>query len=182
MTRRLITCLLVCSLALPGCQLIYRQNIQQGNAIEQEDLDELYIGMNKRQVLFVLGTPSIQDPFHDDRWDYVQTYARRGGRMVQRTVTLRFEDDLLEQIIGADDAFAADHDMGIPTFPVLQDEEEEDSDGDGADADSDLSVSQPADDTADDIPPPDGREPADPDIDGHGERESDTRDYEDEED
>ena len=27
--------------ALPGCNLIYKQNVQQGNAIEQEDLDAL---------------------------------------------------------------------------------------------------------------------------------------------
>jgi len=86
-----------------GCGLIYKQNVQQGNALEQKDLDELYLGMNKRQVLFVLGSPSIHDPFHQQRWDYVQTFSRRGGKMVQRTVTLRFDqDDLLVEMIGAD--------------------------------------------------------------------------------
>jgi outer membrane protein assembly factor BamE len=93
--------------SLAGCGLIYKQNIQQGNAIEQDDLDELYEGMNQRQVLFVLGTPSVRDPFHPDRWDYVQTFSRRGGDMVQRTVTLRFEDGLLSEIIGQSDPFAA---------------------------------------------------------------------------
>jgi hypothetical protein len=58
--------------------------------------------MNKRQVLFVLGSPSIQDPFVQKRWDYVQTFSRRGEPMVQRTVTLRFENDLLAEIIGVD--------------------------------------------------------------------------------
>ncbi len=95
------------TLLFSGCGLIYKQSIQQGNAIEQEDLDELYEGMNKRQVLFVLGTPSIRDPFQPDRWDYVQTFSRRGGDMVQRTVTLRFEDDLLQEIIGQSDPFGA---------------------------------------------------------------------------
>lgn len=92
-------------LSLGACNLIYKQNVQQGNALEQEDLDELYIGMNRRQVLFVLGTPSIRDPFHQDRWDYVQTYSRRGGPLVQRTVTLKFENDALAEIIGADNPF-----------------------------------------------------------------------------
>ncbi len=95
--------ILVCN----GCRLIYKQNIQQGNAIEQEDLDELYEGMNKRQVLFVLGTPSVMDPFHQNRWDYVQTFSRRGGNIVKRTVTIRFENDLLTEIIGRDETFAA---------------------------------------------------------------------------
>jgi outer membrane protein assembly factor BamE len=107
MLIRIILTLLIIAFAGTGCKLIYKQNIQQGNAIEQDDLDELYIGMNQRQVLFVLGTPSVKDPFHQERWDYVQTFSRRGGAMVERTVTLRFEDDLLTEIIGGNDPFAA---------------------------------------------------------------------------
>jgi outer membrane protein assembly factor BamE len=107
MTIRSLFCALLLLFAVSGCSLIYKQNIQQGNALEQDELDELYIGMNERQVLFVLGTPSIMDPFQPNRWDYVQTFSRRGGDMVQRTVTLRFEDGLLAEILGQDDPFAA---------------------------------------------------------------------------
>jgi len=113
-TRTLILALVVtCSSS--ACNLIYKQNIQQGNALEQDDIDELYVGMNKRQVLFVLGTPSIQDPFQQHRWDYVQTFSRRGGDLVQRTVTLKFEEDLLTEIIGADNEFATDSSAGTGT-------------------------------------------------------------------
>lgn len=114
--------LLFVMLSVTGCNLIYKQNIQQGNAIEQDDLDELYIGMNQRQVLFVMGTPSVRDPFHKERWDYVQTFSRRGGPMVKRTVTLKFENDLLAEIIGADDSFggssaaASDDDGEVASF------------------------------------------------------------------
>jgi outer membrane protein assembly factor BamE (lipoprotein component of BamABCDE complex) len=110
MIPRSVLALLACALLLtasPGCGLIYKQSIQQGNAIEQDDLDELYLGMNQRQVLFVLGTPSVRDPFNPDRWDYVQTFSRRGSEPVKRTVSLRFEDGLLSEIIGRDDPFAA---------------------------------------------------------------------------
>lgn len=106
MTRLLFSLILVC-LTGTGCNLIYKQNIQQGNALEQDDLDELYIGMNQRQVLFVLGTPSVKDPFQQDRWDYVQTFSRRGNPMISRTVTLRFEDGLLASIEGENDPFGA---------------------------------------------------------------------------
>jgi outer membrane protein assembly factor BamE len=106
MTRLLFSLILAC-LTGTGCNLIYKQNIQQGNALEQDDLDELYIGMNQRQVLFVLGTPSVKDPFHQDRWDYVQTFSRRGNPMISRTVTLRFEDGLLASIEGENDPFGA---------------------------------------------------------------------------
>ena len=105
MIIRFIFSLFLATLACSGCNLIYKQNIQQGNAIEQDDLDELYIGMNQRQVLFVLGTPSVKDPFHDDRWDYVQTFSRRGNPMVQRTITLKFEDGMLTEIGGSDSAY-----------------------------------------------------------------------------
>ena len=107
MIIRLLFCTVFATLVCSGCGLIYKQNIQQGSAIEQEDLDELYEGMNKRQVLFVLGTPSVMDPFNLDRWDYVQTFSRRGSDMVKRTVSLRFENDLLTEIIGRDDPFRA---------------------------------------------------------------------------
>ena len=110
MIFRLTSIVLLALFLTSGCGLIYKQNIQQGNAIEQEDLDELYEGMNKRQVLFVLGTPSIRDPFQPDRWDYVQTFSRRGSDTVQRTVTLRFEDDLLQEIIGLSDPYSATSD------------------------------------------------------------------------
>ena len=107
MITRLIFSLTLATLIASGCGLIYTQNIQQGNALEQDDLDELYVGMNQRQVLFVLGTPSVKDPFHPERWDYVQTFSRRGSPMVQRTITLRFEDDLLLEIDGHTDPFGA---------------------------------------------------------------------------
>lgn len=107
MIIRSIFTLLLATVLTTGCGLIYKQNIQQGNAIEQEDLDELYIGMNQRQVLFVLGTPSVKDPFRPERWDYVQTFSRRGNEPVKRTVTLYFEDGLLSEILGQDDPFAA---------------------------------------------------------------------------
>lgn len=117
---------LLALLACSACTLIYKQNIQQGNALEQKDLDELFLGMNKRQVSFLLGSPSIQDPFHKDRWDYVQTFSRRGGAMVKRTITLRFENDLLTEIQGVDDPMYPstkyDPDDLIKTIPysVLQ--------------------------------------------------------------
>jgi len=107
MIIRYVFLLLFITFAGTGCNLIYKQNIQQGNALEQDDLDELYIGMNQRQVLFVLGTPSVRDPFHNERWDYVQTFSRRGGTMVQRTVTLLFDDGALSEIIGLENPFAA---------------------------------------------------------------------------
>ena len=100
MTTRLLPLLGISLLLLTGCNLIYKQNIQQGNALEQDDLDQLELGMSKNQVAFLLGTPAIQDPFHQERWDYLSSFARRGGDPVRRLVTLKFEDDTLVYMRG----------------------------------------------------------------------------------
>ena len=97
--RKLIPILLVvASLALSsGC--VYRANISQGNLIKQEDLDQVEVGMTRNQVRFLLGTPLVDDPFHQSRWDYV--YFVRIGRdpaTFKRWVTIVFEGDTVVEI------------------------------------------------------------------------------------
>lgn len=102
MTKRFLLALALSLFAITGCNLVYKQNIQQGNAIEQEDLDKLRLGMTKNQVSFLLGTPAVRDPFHRDRWDYVSTFSRRGDEAVMRKVTLYFENGTLSEMIGVE--------------------------------------------------------------------------------
>jgi len=80
-----------------GC--VYRSSIAQGNLIEQEDLDQVEVGMTRNQVRFLLGTPMIDDPFHKDRWDYV--YYLKVGRKdatFKRWVAVIFDNDLVAEI------------------------------------------------------------------------------------
>ena len=108
MTRYLFIALLAVLTLNTGCKLIYKQNVQQGNAHVQDDLDQVEIGMSKKQVAYLLGTPAIHDPFHKDRWDYISLLSRRGGEPVKRLVTLRFEDDLLVFTDGIGDSKGGD--------------------------------------------------------------------------
>ena len=82
---------------LPG---VYRIDIQQGNIIEQAMLAKLKPGMDKSQVRFIMGTPSLVDPFHTNQWEYIYTFSKRGGRRKQRHITLYFEDDKLAYLDG----------------------------------------------------------------------------------
>ena len=50
MTRYLFIALIAVLTLNTGCKLIYKQNVQQGNAHEQEDLDQIQLGMSKKQV------------------------------------------------------------------------------------------------------------------------------------
>ncbi len=82
---------------------VYRIDVQQGNVITQDVVNQLRTGMNKRQAQFVLGAPMLNDPFHADRWDYFYEYnpGSDGKNPASRErVTLIFEDDRLTDISG----------------------------------------------------------------------------------
>jgi len=108
MTRFLLIALLAVLTLNTGCKIIYKQNVQQGNAHEQDDLDQVSLGMSKKQVAYLLGTPAIRDPFHQDRWDYISLLSRRGNEPVRRLVTLTFENDLLVATDGIGDSAGGD--------------------------------------------------------------------------
>ena len=93
--RKLLLVLIV-ALSTAGCGILYKQPIYQGNLLEKTNVDQLQAGMSKQQVLVLLGTPSIEDPFHHDRWDY--TASQRVGRIGRTDIknfTLYFEGDTL---------------------------------------------------------------------------------------
>ncbi|MBI5460722.1 MAG: outer membrane protein assembly factor BamE [Gammaproteobacteria bacterium] len=79
---------------------VHRIDVQQGNVITQENIDQLKPGMTKRQVRFTLGSPMIADTFHPDRWDYVYRMEPGKGEIEQKRVSLRFKDDALIGIEG----------------------------------------------------------------------------------
>ncbi len=84
-----------CSGKIPGA---YRIPIQQGNVITVEMLQELKLGMDKRKVRFILGTPLVTDAFHQGRWDYYYSYQPGSGDRVQQHASVYFKDDRLTRI------------------------------------------------------------------------------------
>ena len=80
--------------SLAGCGIVYKQPIYQGNLIEQSAVEQLQVGMSRQQVQVLLGTPSIADPFHHDRWDYTASErSDRFGDVVVKNFTVWFEND-----------------------------------------------------------------------------------------
>lgn len=86
--------------ALVGCGLVYKPDVQQGNLLDKKNVAELKSGMTKRQVLVLLGSPSVSSPFEQNRWDYVSTLQKRGRQLQARTLTLYFENDALVRTEG----------------------------------------------------------------------------------
>ncbi len=98
--RKLVTisCIFLILAAAGGC--VYQANISQGNLFKQEDLDQVKVGMTRSQVRFLLGTPMIDDPFHEERWDYI--YFLKIGRddaIFKRWLSIYFDGDNVTEII-----------------------------------------------------------------------------------
>ena len=78
----------------------YRPDIQQGNFVSQEMLNQLKAGQTRDQVRFLLGSPLLLDAFHADRWDYPFYLARANGELTTSRVTVFFKDDVVERFEG----------------------------------------------------------------------------------
>jgi outer membrane protein assembly factor BamE len=94
--------------ALAGCESIrswtpaviqpYRPDVQQGNVVTKEMVDQLRTAMTRDQVRFLLGTPLLTSVFHLERWDYVYFLKRgKGDERQLRKLTVLFRDGRLER-------------------------------------------------------------------------------------
>ncbi len=100
-TKLLLTSLSFAGLlALAGCSFpgVYKIDIQQGNVVTQDMIDQLKPGMTRRQVRFIMGNPLITDTFHAKRWDYLYSIQPGGGQRLQERVSLMFDNN--DQLIG----------------------------------------------------------------------------------
>lgn len=91
--------LAACGSTLPTLKP-YHVEVQQGNVVDEKMMAQLHPGMTKSQVRYILGTPLIQDSFHQNRWDYFYQIRKEGKINDQRRVILDFENDALKNIRG----------------------------------------------------------------------------------
>ena len=97
MTKLKLYLLIVLIILSSGC--VYQANVAQGNFIEDKYLDQIEVGMTKNQVRFLMGTPMIDDPFHENRWDYVYYLTiGRDKALVKKWVSVLFQDNKVSKI------------------------------------------------------------------------------------
>lgn len=77
---------------------VYKIDVQQGNTLDPGQIKKLKLGMSKPQVLFVLGSPMLRDPFHPERWDYPFTFKPGGKKMFKQHLTVFFKGNKLVRI------------------------------------------------------------------------------------
>jgi outer membrane protein assembly factor BamE len=89
----LATLVVAMAASTAGCGILYKQPIYQGNLIDKAAADQLQVGMSMQQVQALLGSPSIADPFHHDRWDYTATQRTdRVGNVEVKNFVVYFDN------------------------------------------------------------------------------------------
>jgi len=107
-----ISLLIIVGTVLSACIRPYQPDIQQGNILNNSDLSQIEVGMSKQEVLFILGTPMIIDPFNESRWDYYYSNKnQRSQETITRLITVLFEGDTLVDLQG---------DVGLSTVSSLE--------------------------------------------------------------
>jgi outer membrane protein assembly factor BamE len=112
--RRVVILLAFAALtATGGC--VYRLDIQQGNLLDLEQIDQVTVGMTRSQVRYLLGTPMINDPFAALRWDYVFTYKRGHQRAIDRGhVIVHFDGDKVSKVEKLDLTAMQEYELANP--------------------------------------------------------------------
>jgi outer membrane protein assembly factor BamE len=88
------------SLLMTACTTVYKQPVFQGNLLDKANVDQVVAGLSRQQVFALLGSPSVEDPFHQNRWDYVATQRRGHGNTDIKTYTVHFQGDTVARTEG----------------------------------------------------------------------------------
>jgi len=91
----------------------YQVPIAQGNIVSIEMLSKLEKGLTKAQVQYIMGTPSIKDPFDSSKWDYIG-YEIIGNELLREIhYSLYFQGEKLNKWIKKIDSDSNEDVSGI---------------------------------------------------------------------
>lgn len=85
---------------LSSCSLIHQMDVEQGNVLTPDMVDELHTGMSEKEVSAILGTPVLLNSFNDNRVEYVYTMKPAGKNTTEKFITLNFKNGSLRSIEG----------------------------------------------------------------------------------
>lgn len=71
-------------------KVVYRIDVPQGNYLEATTVDQVKVGMNAKQVQYLLGTPALTDPFNKNTWYYVFLIQKSYNPPEQHTLVVNF--------------------------------------------------------------------------------------------
>ena len=106
LTLRLLTFIVLpfiisaCSTIASDVPFVYEIDIDQGNVIDQDMVNQLRPEMTKRQVIYIMGSPLLIDPFKNNRWEYIYSEQPGGEDRSQQRIALFFSGDSLAHVGG----------------------------------------------------------------------------------
>ncbi|WP_227870595.1 outer membrane protein assembly factor BamE [Orrella marina] len=120
MLRYAVGFVLTATVLVSGCSsnrwgFPYRVGLQQGNWVTEQQVGLLYQGMTREQVRFALGSPTLTNVLHADRWDYPYFYRAPNRSVEVRNFTVLFSGDLLVSWHG-------DEQPALEPFQIAQEE------------------------------------------------------------
>jgi|GEM_PF-2971779 len=117
--------LIALPLILTSCA-IHKIDIQQGNILTSDVVEQVKPGMSREQVKFLLGNPTIEFPFDHSRWDYPFSFqsGKKGVPLQRYHVTIFFNTNGVERVVSTAPATAPD------TMPESGPESGSDTDSD----------------------------------------------------
>jgi outer membrane protein assembly factor BamE len=84
-----------CLIFLVACHhevpFAYKIDVQQGNVLPQEKVDQLKEGMTAIEVEALLGAPISRNTFKQDRWDYLYYLKKNRKPVVEKKVSVYFD-------------------------------------------------------------------------------------------
>lgn len=80
---------------------VFKIDIGQGNILTQEKVAQLAIGMTENQVIYLMGSPMIKDPFNPNEWDYYYSFSPAGETTQTYHLRLFFENKRLKKFKGS---------------------------------------------------------------------------------
>jgi len=83
---------------------IYKKDINQGSVLRVEKYNEIKLGMTQDEVIMLIGTPSIDDVFHKNQWEYIHHSILKNNEVLSIRITLLFDEGKLIDISKTDDA------------------------------------------------------------------------------
>lgn len=78
-----------------GCSTLapYKVPVLQGNILEDKNMEQLVKGLTKDQVQYLLGTPLLNSPVHQTRWDYFYSIKIGDIALGEKKLSLQFNDE-----------------------------------------------------------------------------------------
>jgi len=78
---------------------VYKRSTIQGSVIRKEKFDLIKVGMTKKEITSIIGSPSINDPFHSNQWNYFHHSKLSDNSILNFRITLLFDNQKLQRIV-----------------------------------------------------------------------------------